>query len=172
MSKVKDNRDLYLILPNIRSAFNVGAMFRTADACGFTKLFLVGYTAVPPHPKVAEVALGAETWVPFEHRDDLSTLITELRAKDFTIAALELSAKSQALSTISFNKSTALIVGNEVDGLSLEIQDQADLVIHLPMLGKKESLNVAIAAGIAMYHLAFISAQAEISPSNPKLQLS
>ncbi len=146
----------YLILPNIRSCHNVGAMFRTADACGVTKLFLVGYTATPPKVQIDKVSLGAEKWMPWEHRNDLKRLVMSLKKKGVKILGLEKTKNSKQLSVISdqvINKNVALVVGNEVDGISEEILELCDEVVHIPMYGKKESLNVSIAAGIAMYEI-------------------
>lgn len=141
----------YLILPNIRSCHNVGAMFRTADACGVTKLFLVGYTATPPKKEIDKVALGAETWMPWEHRKDLKRLITSLKKKEVKIIGLEKNDRSVDIGTLQIDTDVALIVGNEVDGITPDIQALCDIVAHIPMYGKKESLNVSIAAGIGMY---------------------
>lgn len=142
-----------LILPNIRSAHNVGAMFRTADACSFSKLFLVGYTATPPKPQIDKVSLGAETWVPWQHCDDLTDLILDLKKQGFFMVGLEKTNKSKEISSAKFVNKLALIVGNEVDGISSEVLDMCDLVVHINMHGKKESFNVSVAAGIAMYEI-------------------
>ena len=143
----------YLILPDIRSCHNVGAMFRTADACGVDKLYLVGYTATPPKPQIDKVALGAETWIPWEHKKNLKRLITTLKKKGFFIVGLEKNERSIDISELSLEKqrNIALIVGNEVDGVEPEISKLCDVVVHIPMYGKKESLNVSVAAGIGMY---------------------
>ena len=148
-------KDLFLILPDIRSCHNVGAMFRTADACGFHKLFLVGYTAEPPKIQIDKVSLGAEKWVPWEKRESITELLQELKDKGVKIVGLEKTSKSVEISKVVYNteKDLALVVGNEVDGLSKEIRDLCDHVVHIPMYGKKESLNVSIAAGIAMYQI-------------------
>lgn len=152
MKKSKDKK-FYLILPDIRSCHNVGAMFRTADACGVDKLFLVGYTSHPPKPQIDKVSLGAEKWMPWEAKTDLKKLILSLKKKGFQIVALEKTETSQELKKLEITKDIALIVGNEVDGVTEEILKICDNVGHIPMYGKKESLNVSIAAGIAMYEI-------------------
>jgi len=154
------NQKFYLILPNIRSCHNVGAMFRTADACGVDKLFLVGYTAHPPKPQIDKVSLGAETWIPWEGRKDVKRLIKKLKKDGFQIVGLEktgasieiqeLRLKTKTKSEIE-NAGIALIVGNEVDGISDDVLGLCDDVVHIPMYGKKESLNVSVAAGMVMY---------------------
>lgn len=144
-------QEFYLILPNIRSCHNVGAMFRTADATSVDQIFLVGYTPVPPRPEIDKVALGAETWMKWKQYKNLKVLIKNLKKKGVCIVALEKSDKSIDLGKTDFSFPLALIVGNEVDGVDPNILKLCDRVVHIPMLGKKESLNVSIAAGIAMY---------------------
>ncbi len=149
--------ELYLILPNIRSCHNVGAMFRTADACGFTKIYLVGYTPVPPRPEIDKVALGAEKTVPWEHKKSLVRLLSSLKKQGYTLVALEKTEESVELSSLaakSLGSRVALIVGNEVDGIDTKSLRKSDIITHIPMRGMKESLNVSVAAGIGMYHVA------------------
>lgn len=144
-------KEFYLILPDIRSAHNVGAMFRTADACGVDQIFLVGYTPVPPRPDIAKVALGADTWMKWKQYKNLKTLVKNLQKKGVKVVALEKTEKSVDIASAKFDFPLALIVGNEVDGVSPDILELCDKIVHIPMLGKKGSLNVSIAAGIAMY---------------------
>lgn len=147
------NKKFYLILPDIRSCHNVGAMFRTADACGVDKIFLVGYTSHPPKPQIDKVSLGAEKWMPWESKKDLKKLIVSLKKKGFQIVALEKNENSQELKKLKIEKDVALIVGNEVDGVKKNILKICDNISHITMYGKKESLNVSVAAGIAMYEI-------------------
>lgn len=140
-----------LILPDIRSCHNVGAMFRTADACGVDKMYLTGYTAQPPKPQIDKVSLGAELWVPWEHRAGAGELVAELKAAGVQIVALEKTGASRPIGEVAFRAPVALIVGNEVDGVSAELLALCDAVAHIPMYGRKESLNVSVAAGMAMY---------------------
>lgn len=145
---------LCLILPNIRSCHNVGAMFRTADACGFDKLYLVGYTPVPPRKEIDKVALGAEKSVAWEHKQSLGRLIVTLQKKGYSIIALEKTGDSKELGLLTkktLGNKIALVVGNEVDGVDKKILQKCDYIVHIPMRGMKESLNVSVAAGIAMY---------------------
>ena len=148
-----NKKKFYLILPNIRSCHNVGAMFRTADAFGVDKIFLVGYTPAPPKPQIDKVSLGAEKWMSFEIKKDLKKLIKKLKKDGFEVVALEKSEDSIDIKDFKGNKDVALIVGNEVEGVTKDILELCDKVVHIPMLGKKESLNVSIAGGIAMYQL-------------------
>ena len=146
-------KNFYLILPNIRSCHNVGAMFRTGDAFGVTKIFLVGYTASPPKPQIDKVSLGAEKWIPWVKRKNLKRLIISLKKKGVKIVGLEKNESSRDIGVLDIKniKDIALVVGNEVDGISEDILKLCDNVVHIPMYGKKESLNVSVAAGVAMY---------------------
>lgn len=140
-----------LILPDIRSCHNVGAMFRTADACGVEKIWLCGYTPVPPRPEIAKVALGAETWLPWEQASDPVIVVQDLKKQGYIIVALEKNVTSVDIGAAELLKPVALIVGNEVTGVGADLLALADVVAHIPMYGRKESLNVSVAAGIGMY---------------------
>lgn len=150
---------MILILHNIRSSHNVGSIFRTADAAGVAKIYLVGYTPAPTDrfgrlvKEIAKTALGAEKSVPWEKYSRISPLFTKFLASSFQLLALEQSAKSIDYRTIKLSGPTAVILGNEVRGLPKKILDQCDLVAEIPMHGKKESLNVSVAAGIFLFRL-------------------
>lgn len=149
-------RRFELILVNVRSRFNVGAMFRTADAVGITKIHLCGYTPAPPHPKIDKVALGAEKTVPFEKHRSAVALLTLLKKDGFTRIAVEQSRTSRAYHRYNKPRSPiALIMGSEVTGLPKNILRHTDVRLEIPMHGKKESLNVGIAFGIVAYRLMF-----------------
>lgn len=145
------NQDMYVILPNIRSRFNVGSIFRTADAVGVKKIFLTGYTPRPPHPKIDKVALGATESVPWEYRRQTALIIKKLKKQGVQIIALERARESISLYDFVPSFPCVLIVGNEVEGVSARMRKLVDVVVHLPMRGKKESLNVSVAFGAAMY---------------------
>ena len=147
---------LYLVCENIRSLYNVGAIFRTADAAGVTRLFLCGYTPQPPRGEISKVALGAEENVLWEHHVQSWRLIERLRARGVQIVALENHVSDKT--TLDYREfrpdyPLVLLVGNEVTGLSAGLLRRADSIIELPMYGQKESLNVAVACGIALYEL-------------------
>lgn len=142
-----------LVLPNIRSAHNVGAMFRTADGAGVDKIYLTGYTPCPPHPQLDKVSLGAEKWVNWEYEKQTWRLLKKLREKRYNIVALEQSAKSGNIFDWKPKLPLALIVGNEKTGVTKNLLKYCDKVVHIPMKGKKNSLNVSVAAGIAMYRI-------------------
>lgn len=148
-----------LILPDIRSAINVGAIFRTADACGVSKIYLTGYTPRPTdtfgriQKDIAKSALGAETWVPWEYKKTLLPLITSLKKDGYTIVALEQNKKAIDYRRFKTPTKVVLIVGPEVLGLDTKILDKCDSVIEIPMHGKKESLNVSVATGVALFRM-------------------
>ena len=148
----------YLILPDIRSAHNVGAMFRTADGAGVTKVFLAGYTPLPidrfgrPQPEITKTSLGASETMPWEQVNNLPQLIVDLRQRGVTVVAVEQSKDSVPLHEYKVPETVAYVMGNEIEGVSEDIRNLCDLVIELPMLGTKESLNVATTAGIVLYH--------------------
>jgi len=146
-------QEIYLILHNIRSAYNVGSIFRTADAAGVAKVFVCGYSPPPNDKKVAKTALGAEKTVPWEHYRQTWRLLEKLKKEGVQIIALEQTKKSVDYRQFEPKFPLALVVGNEVKGLSQKILARADKIIAIPMYGKKESLNVAVAAGIAIYKL-------------------
>ncbi len=163
-------QEVYLILNNIRSAYNVGSIFRTADAAGVNKIYVCGYSPTPTDKKVAKTSLGAEESVPWEYYKQTWRLLEKLKnppsprlrksKRGVQIVALErfdkLTASKLGVRNIFKFKPKfpmALILGNEVLGLSPKILKYCDQIIEIPMYGKKESLNVAIAAGIAIYKL-------------------
>ena len=147
------SESFYVICQNIRSLHNVGSIFRTADAAVITKLYLCGYTPAPPRYEIGKVALGAELNVPWEHHAQVWRLIEKLRSNGVQIVALENNVESVSIYKFKPKFPLALIVGNEVGGLSPAILQRADAVVHLPMHGKKESLNVSVAFGITAYEL-------------------
>lgn len=142
-----------VILENIRSLHNVGSIFRTADGAGFDKVFLTGYTGAPPDRRIEKVSLGAENFLEWEKNEDPIDCVKKLKEDGFTILALEQTSKSQDLFSIKLEsvEKIALILGNEVEGVSKELLMLADKALEIPMRGQKGSLNVSIAAGIAMY---------------------
>ena len=150
------------ILHNIRSIHNVGSIFRTADGAGVSKLYLTGYTPAPvdrfrrPRQDLAKVALGAEQSVPWEHTADLKETIENLKQQHFLVLALEQHPNSVSIFDFHLSptqQKIALVLGSEVGGLSEQDLALADHTLEIPMHGSKESLNVSVAAGIALYGL-------------------
>lgn len=150
------------VLDNIRSVYNVGSIFRTADGAGIEKLYLCGITPTPlnkignPRKKMEKVALGAEKSVEWEKKDSTVECLKKIKEKGFTIYAVEESSNSvlyDSIDTSSINKEKLVLVfGNEVEGLNDKIIDIADKVIEIPMRGIKNSLNVSISFGIIAYY--------------------
>jgi tRNA G18 (ribose-2'-O)-methylase SpoU len=143
-----------LIAHNIRSMHNVGSIFRSADAFGVEKIYLTGYTATPPRMEIAKTALGSEDRVAWEHFEDPLTLIKQLKDEGWMVIALENAKDSRPISEISVDQTkTVLVLGSEVDGIAREILSACDLAVEIPMPGKKRSLNVSAATGIALFAL-------------------
>jgi tRNA G18 (ribose-2'-O)-methylase SpoU len=148
-----------LILHNIRSVSNVGAIFRTADAAGINKIYLTGYTPTPldrfgrKRGDIHKSALGAEEFVPWEQKKSIFPLLTKLKKENFQIIAIEQDKKSIDYKTLRLRsgQAHAFIVGAEVTGIPKNILEKCDIIAEIPMRGKKESLNVSVATGIALF---------------------
>ncbi|MFH1456595.1 MAG: RNA methyltransferase [Patescibacteria group bacterium] len=146
-------KDFYVICDNIRSLENIGSIFRTADALGVSKIFLCGISGKPPHHKISKTALGAENTIPFEHHKQIGRLIDKLKKEKVQIVALEQDKKAILYTKFKPKFPLALIIGNEVKGISPNILKKCDKIIYLPMSGQKESLNVSVSFGVAGYEI-------------------
>jgi tRNA G18 (ribose-2'-O)-methylase SpoU len=156
MKKKKSSKEIIVVLDNIRSTYNVGAIFRSADAAGVNKIYLCGITPIPPNPKISKVALGAEDYIVWEKTKTTWRLLEKLKKEGYFIIALEQGKKAKNIFKNKFNKrqdKIVLLLGPEVNGLSNEILKRTDKLLEIPMFGKKESLNVAVAFGIAIYQI-------------------
>jgi 23S rRNA (guanosine2251-2'-O)-methyltransferase len=142
-----------ILLDNVRSLYNVGAFFRTADAASIEKLYLCGITGRPPKRAIAKTALGAEETVPWEHVWEAAPLVANMRARGLEIAAIETAAHAVDLFDWAPRFPVCVIFGHEVDGIRPEISELCDTHVRIPMLGAKHSLNVATAGGVAVYEL-------------------
>ena len=147
-------KPFYVVCQNIRSLFNVGSIFRTADAFGVDKVFLTGITGRPPRNEISKVALGAEQYIPWEYHRYPTRLIKKLKSEGVRIVALEQVKGSVDLNNWKPKYPMALILGYEPEGLPKNLIALADEVVEIPMYGKKESLNVGVAFGIAANHIA------------------
>lgn len=146
--------ELHLIAHNIRSTENVGSLFRTCDSLGISKLWLTGYSPGIDHPKVKKTALGAEKAVVFEKIVNIEVLLQKLKADGFRVVGLELDPRSLALEGYQTgSQKLALLLGNEVEGVSPYLREQCDDLVFIQQKGVKESLNVSVAAGIAAYSI-------------------
>jgi tRNA G18 (ribose-2'-O)-methylase SpoU len=147
-----DRYPVVVILENIRSAYNVGAIFRTADAALVRRILLAGFTPDPSHRGVRKSALGAGEFVPWERASNARDAARRLADEGYTIAALEITdTPTDPRSIDRSHFPLAVVVGNEVDGVSDAVLADCDLALELPQFGAKQSLNVSVAAGVALY---------------------
>lgn len=153
MNDCMDQRHIHLVAVNIRSAQNVGSLFRTADSLGVLKIWLAGYTPTPEHPMVKKTALGAETAVAWEHAADPIECLERLTRDGLRVAGLELADGSTDLAGYQPTFPMALVLGNEVEGLTPMQLARCDDIVSISQKGIKESLNVSVAAGIAVWTL-------------------
>lgn len=142
-----------VVINNIRSLYNVGAIFRTADGIGIEKLWLCGITGYPPQSGIAKTALGAQESVPWEYRKDIIALLKELKSQGYQVVLLEQIAGSVSHDSFKPSSPVCLVVGNEVSGISDELLTLCDVAVEIDMDGVKNSLNVAVAFGIIGYHI-------------------
>ena len=141
-----------MVLENIRSLYNVGSMFRTADGARLEKLYLAGYTGYPPRKEIEKSALGSTESVPWERRTDTAALLGRLREQGYHIMALEHTSGSVPYTGADYSFPLCLVLGNEVEGVTDGTLSLCDSAVEIPMYGIKESLNVAVACGIIAYH--------------------
>jgi tRNA G18 (ribose-2'-O)-methylase SpoU len=149
-------RNIAVLLDNIRSAWNVGSILRSADGFGFTHAYLCGITPMADHEAVTKTSLGAEDTVPWSYHKDAVRLVKGLKVEGWKVYALEEDARSLPFSQFPDSRlpnPIALVVGNEVTGVDPELLDLCDRIFYIPMRGEKKSFNVAIAFGIAAYAL-------------------
>jgi 23S rRNA (guanosine2251-2'-O)-methyltransferase len=153
--RAADKLPLIAVMENVRSAYNVGALFRTADAFLLEAVYLVGYTAFPPHKEIRKTALGAEDTVSWKHFKKMDGAIADLRALGYRIYAVEQAEGSRLLQELAVarGEKVAVIFGNEVTGVEQETIAQCDGCIEIPQLGMKHSLNVATAAGVVLWEI-------------------
>ena len=148
-----------LILDNIRSVENAGSIFRTSEGLGVRKVILVGTTPAPldrfgrPRKDFMKVSLGAEKTIEWEYKKEIGPVLKELKKEGFKIYALEQSSKSKNLKDFEPGNNFVLVVGNEVDGVSKTALDLADEILEIEMKGEKESLNVSVSTGVALFEL-------------------
>jgi 23S rRNA (guanosine2251-2'-O)-methyltransferase len=146
---------IIVVLENIRSAYNVGSVFRTADAFLVEGIYIIGYSAKPPHKEIRKTALGAEETVDWKYFKTTAETIDHLRKRDFDVYAVEQAVESLPLHQLQFNqdRKIAVIFGNEVTGVEQSTIHLCDGCIEIPQLGMKHSLNIATAAGVVLWEL-------------------
>ncbi|MDO8510484.1 MAG: TrmH family RNA methyltransferase [bacterium] len=155
----RTKKTIAIVLHNVRSVYNVGSIFRTADAAGVKKIYLCGYTPTPvdrfgkARRDFAKVSLGAEKSVAWEYKQSAAGLIKDLKKRGYQIVALEQAPEAIDYRRAKIKIRAVLVFGNEVSGLPMSIRKSADVVAEIPMRGDKESLNVSVAAGVAMFRI-------------------
>ena len=148
MQKIKK----YILLDSIRSCLNVGAIMRTCDWAWFDKIIFTGFTPTPPRKEISKTAIGAEDYIDWEYYEDPILIINEFKKQWIKIVVLEQSKKSIDIRDIkNSEENICIVLGNEIEWVNKKIIDLADILIEIPMLWKKQSLNVATSAGILMY---------------------
>ncbi len=149
--KKKKRNPIYVILDNIRSLHNVGAIFRTSDAVLVEKIYLCGITGCPPRNEISKTALGAEELVPWEYKEEAVDAIKDLKERGVKIVAVELAEGSVLYDKAEYDFPVCFIFGHEVHGIADEVMEYVDMSVYLPMLGRANSLNVATCYGIIVY---------------------
>jgi len=150
-----DKVPLIAVLENVRSAYNVGSVFRTADAFLIEAIYICGYTAYPPHKEIKKTALGADETVAWKHFRNITEAIEDIRQLGYKVYAVEQAVDSYKLQAISYepDEKIAVVFGNEVKGVEQATIEQCDGCIEIPQLGMKHSLNISVAAGIVLWEL-------------------
>jgi tRNA G18 (ribose-2'-O)-methylase SpoU len=143
-----------VVLDNVRSALNVGAIFRTCDGAGASKLYLCGITPYPPHNKIPKTALGAIDYVEWERAGSTAEVIAKLKDEGYKCVGVEQTANSKLFNEVEYSGKIALVFGHEITGVSTEILNMCEEKVIVPMYGRKESLNVATTVGIVCYEVA------------------
>ena len=154
--RTADKMPVIIVLDNIRSLNNIGSVFRTADAFRVEKICLCGITGVPPHREIHKTALGATDSVSWEYYLDTRAAIVKLKSIGYQVIAIEQMEESISLFDFKPDKEeikTALVFGNEINGISDDILDQIDICLEIPQFGTKHSFNIAVSAGIVLWHL-------------------
>lgn len=154
--RAKAKFPLAVVLDNVRSLNNIGSVFRSCDAFCIDRLYLCGITASPPSVEIHKTALGAEDSVCWKHFDSTADALEELRSEGWTLCAVEQAANSVSLETFTpeSGKKYAVVLGHEVYGVEQSVVDACDIVLEIPQFGTKHSLNVAVTAGVIMWHIA------------------
>lgn len=163
-----EKQPITVILENIRSGNNVGAVFRTCDAFRINKIILVGYTPKPPHREILKTALGATESVEWTHYEKTDEALEVMKKEGYKIAVCEQTRHSEELWNLGpqfFSKPIALVFGNEVRGVSEEAVEQADMCLEIPQMGTKHSLNISVSAGVVLWHLTYMQKAGKNSPT-------
>lgn len=150
----KSRKEIYLVLDSVLDTYNVGGIFRLADAVGAKKVILCGETETPPNPRIKKASINTTEWVDWEYEENTIKAIENLRNKvpNIQIIAIEQDEKSIPYKEVEYREPVAFIVGNETLGISKEVLGLSDYVVEIPMFGVNTSLNVIISLGIVLYN--------------------
>ncbi|MCB1152594.1 RNA methyltransferase [bacterium] len=149
----KARHPVHVVLDNIRSAFNVGSIFRTSDAALVEKIHLCGMSAYPPNPKLAKTALGATDYVPWEYAPRAVDVVRRLQSEGVTVVAVEVTDAAVSHLEYDWPEPVAIVFGHEVRGILPAVLDACDAHVQIPMLGYKNTVNVATAFGVVLYEI-------------------
>ncbi len=152
-SSTRMTHPVALLLDNVRSAFNVGSLFRTGETAGVAEIVTAGITASPPHPKLRKTAMQSLENVPTRHYDDVIEAVSALKEEGYTICVMETTTNSQVYTSATYPEKTCLVLGNEITGVDTRIMEQADMIVEIPTFGVKNSLNVASAGPIVLFEV-------------------
>ncbi len=150
LSKIKRN-PIYLVLDNVIDTYNIGSIFRLADAIGVSKLYICGASEYPPSSRIHKAAVGTEAWVPWEKIDNTIDIIKKLKQDNVQIIAVEQDMRSVSYKDLKPSFPVAIVVGHETTGVSKEVLEQADIIVELPMMGINKSFNVWGSAAVIAY---------------------
>lgn len=145
--------EIYIVLDSLKCAHNIGTILRLSDATLMKKVFICGNTIVPPNRKIKTASRGAEKWIDWEYRKNSIDVIRELKAKGVTIISAEIASSSIPFNKIVYPSPVCLVFGREYDGVSEEILDVSDFIVHLPIYGMSNSLNVSLTASVIIYEV-------------------
>ncbi len=149
----RDAPQIVLVLDDVYDTFNVGGMYRIADAAGVSHIYHCGGTPLPPNPKIARASVGLYQYIPYSHEPDIMALIVKLRSEGYAIVSLEQNERSVDYATYPYRSHTALVAGNETFGVRPEVLASSDGIVELPMYGINKSVNVVVATGIVLYQI-------------------
>lgn len=154
LKQIKRN-PIYFVLDNVLDTYNIGSIFRLADAVAAKKVYLCGQTEIPPNPRIKKASINTTEWVEWEYAESADKVIYDLRLtiNDIQVIAIEQSTKSIQYDKFDYKLPICLIVGNETTGVSKEVLNMADAIVELPMFGVNKSLNVMVSLGIVLYHI-------------------
>jgi len=146
---------IHVVLDNLRSAYNVGSIFRTADAGAVEHIYLCGMSAHPPHKKIEKTALGAHEYIPWSYYERTKDCIVTLKEKSIPIVAIEITENSKSCFDYFWPSPVAIVLGNEVMGVQERVLKIVDDIVHIPMYGYKNTINVATSFGIILYDILY-----------------